>query len=254
MKVAAACHVHSNWSYDGSWTITELASEFSRRGYRVLMMTEHDRGFTADRLGQYRDACLQASSDKILVIPGIEYSDSSNTVHVLTWGEVPFLGEGVPTNEVLNAVKEAAGVAVLAHPARRDAWKSFDPAWGDSLLGIEVWNRKADGWSPSQRATSLLDATGAMPFVGMDFHERRQLFPLAMSLELEGSATEKSVLACFTARRCIPYAFGVALSFGALRAGMAALGPLESCRRSCAWIYRKVTAIRRRRLAHSTQV
>src|SRR5208337_4178720 len=142
MQVLAACHVHSAWSYDGSWTLDALSKKFSNRGYRVLMMTEHDRGFSEARLCEFREACAKASAEKILVLPGIEYSDSENRIHVLVWGQVPFLGEGLPTGEMLEKVRAARGFAVLAHPSRRDAWKSFEPAWSDRLLGIEVWNRK----------------------------------------------------------------------------------------------------------------
>src|SRR5262245_42830319 len=125
--VAAACHVHSSWSYDGSWSLEALASAFFERGYRILMITEHDRGFTESRRLEHREACAHASSEDIMLLPGIEYSDSTNTVHVLVWGHVPFLGEGLPTDALLKSVKASNGVAVLAHPSRRDAWKVFDP-------------------------------------------------------------------------------------------------------------------------------
>src|SRR5687767_13151947 len=115
--VTAACHIHSNWSYDGKWTLPELAGEFSQRGYRVLMVTDHDKGFTESRRIEHREACAQASSDNILLVPGIEYSDAQNVVHILVWGPVPFLGEGLPTLELLKAVKAAGGLAVMAHPS-----------------------------------------------------------------------------------------------------------------------------------------
>ena len=60
MEVLAVCHVHSKWSYDGSWSLEALSANFSRRGCRVLMMTEHDRGFTAARLAEYREACARS--------------------------------------------------------------------------------------------------------------------------------------------------------------------------------------------------
>src|SRR4051794_11919959 len=103
--VRAACHIHSEWSYDAKWPITALANEFGRRGYRVVMMTEHDRGFTEARRQEHRAACADASSEKVFVLPGIEYSDAANAVHVLVWGPVPFVGENVPTHELLKAVK-----------------------------------------------------------------------------------------------------------------------------------------------------
>ena len=67
------------------------------------MMTEHDRGFSATRLAEYRDACMRASNSEILIVPGIEYSDAANQVHVLVWGKIPFLGENLPTGEMLEA-------------------------------------------------------------------------------------------------------------------------------------------------------
>jgi predicted metal-dependent phosphoesterase TrpH len=212
MEVLAACHVHSQWSYDGSWSLDALGARFSLRGYRLLMMTEHDRGFTADRLKQYREACSQASSSKILVMPGIEYSDAANRVHVLVWGPVPFLGEGLPTSEMLEAVRAANGLAVLAHPTRRDAWKSFELSWADRLLGIEAWNRKYDGWAPSQTAPALLGTAGAIPFVGLDFHTERQSFPLGMALDIHGDLCEEAVLDSLRSRRCHARAFGLPLS------------------------------------------
>src|SRR5438477_352356 len=129
MEIHASCHMHSDWSYDGSWPLASLSAKFNERGCRVLMMTEHDRGFSATRFAEYRQACAQASSDKLLVVPGIEYSDAANRVHVLTWGPVPFLGEGLSTSEMLDAVHAAHGVAVLAHPSRKNAWECFAPAW-----------------------------------------------------------------------------------------------------------------------------
>jgi hypothetical protein len=207
MEVLAVCHVHSKWSYDGSWALDELSARFTRRGYRVLMMTEHDRGFTAARLDEYRRACSQASTDKMLIVPGIEYSDAANRVHVLVWGPVPFLGESLATNEMLEAVKASNGLAVLAHPSRREAWKSFEPSWIDRILGIEVWNRKYDGWAPSQTAPALQSKTGAIPFVGLDFHTRRQAFPLAMALEINGDVSEETVIESLRSRRCYARAF-----------------------------------------------
>jgi hypothetical protein len=238
MEVFAACHVHSKWSYDGSWSLDALSARFIRRGYRLLMMTEHDRGFTADRLEQYREACSQASSNKILVMPGIEYSDATNRIHVLVWGPVPFLGEGLPTSEMLEAVQAANGLAVLAHPSRRDAWKSFEPSWADRLLGIEVWNRKYDGWAPSQTAPALLRTAGAIPFVGLDFHTQRQSFPLGMALDIHGDVSEEAVLDSLRSRRCYARAFSLPLSQIKIRRALPVLNVAERSRRMGASIAR----------------
>lgn len=238
--IKAACHVHSDWSYDGKWPIARLATAFKQRGYRVVMMTEHDLGFTEARRLEHREACVQASSDEILVIPGIEYSDARNVVHILVWGPVPFLGEGVPTSELLKKVAAANGVAVLAHPSRKNAWQCFDPEWSKHLLGIEVWNRKTDGWAPSRNATPLFKGTSLVEFVGLDFHARNQFFPLAMELDIATKLEEASVLDCLRARKCRATAFGGSVQQVKDGWFRFTLNSAERCRRSASAAYRSL--------------
>ena len=88
--VRTACHVHSTWSYDGKWPLQDLAKSFSRRGYRAVLITEHDQGFSESKRLDHRAACQKASDADILLVPGIEYSDPANVIHLLVWGDVPF--------------------------------------------------------------------------------------------------------------------------------------------------------------------
>jgi hypothetical protein len=233
-RLMAACHIHSSWSYDGKWPLETLANGFGRRGYRILMMSEHDRGFTESRRVAYVEACARASSDRIRLLPGIEYSDASNIVHTLVWGPVPFVGAGVPTNVVLEAVKSANGVAVLAHPSRLDAWRSFDSRWAGDALGVELWNRKSDGWAPSQQAPALLEATGWTAFAGMDFHDRRQMFPLSMALDVQTAVSEEAILDCLRSRHCSPCVCGFDLSDGLPTGVLPVLRLIERSRRMLA--------------------
>jgi hypothetical protein len=245
MEAIAVCHVHSEWSYDAKWSLEELRTNFSRRGCRILMMTEHDRGFTVSRLAEYRQACAEASSGEILVVPGIEYSDAANRVHVLVWGNVPFLGEGLPTRDMLAAVRAADGIAVLAHPTRKSAWQCFEPEWSDKLLGIEVWNRKYDGWAPSETSPALLQTAGAVPFVGLDFHTQRQSFPLFMGLDMQSEVSEVAVLDCLRARRCHPRVFGAPLEQKLFRSALPALRMVERSRRTAARIAKQTGVLSR---------
>lgn len=242
MSALAVSHVHSSWSYDGSWSLEALATAFQQRGYRIMMMTEHDRGFSAARLADYRRACAACSTSSLFVLPGIEYSDAENRVHVLVWGPVPFLGAGLPTDEMLDAVAHHGGVAVLAHPERQAVWESFKPEWQQRLLGIEVWNRKYDGWAPSERGASLVGRAGRIPFVGLDFHMSRQFFPLGMRLGVDGPVDEDSVLAALRAGRCAATAFGVPLSGDRFRRRLPYLRVAERGRRHLRTIKRGTTA------------
>lgn len=210
--IRAAVHVHSDWSYDGSWPIAELAAELRRRGYGAVLTSEHDRGFDEARWRAYREACAAASADAgIPVLPGIEYSDAENTVHVPVWGgELPFFGEGRPTGELIDAAAEAGGAAILAHPERRDAWRRLERRSLEQLVGIEVWNRKYHGWAPGATAGELCASVqGAVPFFGLDFHTSRQFFPLAMGIEASADVSSAELLTALLERRCRPLAFGL---------------------------------------------
>jgi hypothetical protein len=239
MKALVACHVHSEWSYDGSWKLEELAEFFSGRGYRAVMMTEHDRGFSERRWKEFRESCAKASSEQILLVPGIEYSDPENRVHVLIWGSVPFLGEGLSTKAVLQAAHAAGGFAVFAHPSRREAWKLYEPEWAHYLSGIETWNRKYDGWAPCKSAPELLEKSRALPFVGLDFHTIRQAFPLGMMLEIESKISESSILDALRSGRCQPEAFGFALKHAAAKSAIPVLRMVERGRKTAASILKR---------------
>jgi hypothetical protein len=243
--VLAACHVHSSWSYDGSWSLESLAATFAERGCRLLLMTEHDRGFTSERFAEYRKACADASSGAILVVPGLEYSDIDNRVHVLVWGPVPFLGEGLRTDAVLDGVAEHGGAAVLAHPARKQAFECFRPAWAGRLVGIEVWNRKYDGWAPSDIGWTLVNGASVVPFAGLDFHTRRQLFPLGMALQIDGDLNEAAVVECLKERRCAARAFGVPLDADRFRRTVPVLQAAERGRRRLAALKRSAARFSR---------
>jgi hypothetical protein len=194
MTLKAACHIHSEWSYDASWPLPELAKFFSKRGYQVLLMTEHDRGFCQTKLDDFKAACSKASTEEILLIPGIEYSDPTNTIHILTWGDIPFYGEDKETLPLLCHVAKHHGISVLAHPSRKSAWEKYDPTWTPFLNGIELWNRKTDGIRPSPQGVRMLSHHKLNSFLGLDFHSLKQTFPLSLELSLSSSNLEKNII------------------------------------------------------------
>lgn len=247
MLIRAVCHVHSNWSFDGKWPLEKLAAFFSRRRCQVILITEHDQGFDECRFRKLREACLGASTESIILVPGIEYSDPSNRIHLLVWGDIPFLGSGNEADRILDAVQERAGVVVFAHPSRKKAWELFKPEWKDKILGIECWNRKTDGWAPSRNAGPLVGMTRAVPFVGLDFHDARQIFPLTTALQIDGPVSEQTVLAALRARRCYARAFGFPLKCFVENSGERLLRGAEFLRRRAALLLRRMEAWRRTR-------
>jgi hypothetical protein len=200
--IRAAFHVHSEWSYDAKLPLAEVATLFREQRYDAVFMCEHDRGFSSGRLQEYVAACQEASADGPLLIPGIEYADPEDLVHVPVWGPVPFLGEGVPTGRLLRAVAQHGGVSVFAHPVRRDAWQSIDPEWLKLFTGIEIWTRKWDGWVPNQRAAPWGAAHDLVGFWALDLHQPGQSFPLAMELEIDASLTVQACVEALRQGRC----------------------------------------------------
>jgi predicted metal-dependent phosphoesterase TrpH len=248
-------HVHSDWSYDGSWKLSELATAFRRRGYRAILMAEHDYGFSPERWAAYRRACAEASSGEILLVPGIEYSDADNTIHVPVWGDVPFLGEELDTDEMLRAVADAGGLAVLAHPRRKNAWAKLDPAWLPYLIGIELWNRRYDGYAPSRRVAELLrEHPRLLPFATLDFHTTRHFHPLAMVLELDGPVSEQSILDAIAHGRARPTAFRLPAQAFARGALWSVMRGIDRARRLGLNTVRRARGARRRRPSRTSKV
>jgi hypothetical protein len=236
-----ATHVHSDWSYDGSWTLSDLARAFAQRGYRAVLMAEHDRGFDPGRWSEYREACAAASTPDLLLVPGMEYASPDEDVHVPVWGSGSFLGSGLPTGTLLSRAAEQGRLAVIAHPRRRDVWQRLDPAWLGLAHGIEIWNRKYDGWAPFAPARSIAEHSGLVSYVGLDFHSARQFAPLAMEVDLDdGAVDEPALLAALAARTGRP------LVAGRVEATRFAHGPAHAAVRLAELARRRGGAVARR--------
>lgn len=245
-SVRVAAHIHSSWSYDAEWSLHDIAHAFRRRRYDVVLMSEHDREFDQQRWVEYQKACVEASTNDILLIPGIEYEDTDNVVHTPVWGEnVPFLGSGRPTLELLRLAQAEGAIVVLAHPWRRNAISRYQPEWAPLLSAVEVWNRKYDGVAPHREIKKFVDREGFTPFVSLDFHTRGQFFPLAMSVSLAGHPSSASLIEAIREGRCHAEFLGLsALRFTGGFEG-ATLRALETARRGLRGSLHRVQAAHR---------
>ena len=194
-----AMHAHSDWSYDGRWTLHALARLGGWLGLDAILMSEHDDTFDSERFKAYRRACAVASTGRCTLVPGIEYSSPDNDIHILTWGLDEFLGDHRPVEEILQGVAAQDGVAVFAHPRRRNAWQRYDPQWTPLLHGMELWNRKSDGLCPSDEAMALVRQTGLPATVGVDFHRLNQLYPLSVRFPRISGDIESDAVAAIRA-------------------------------------------------------
>jgi hypothetical protein len=235
--VRAAVHVHSSWSDDGSRSLPQIAATFGRLGYDVVLMSEHSRGFSPAKWDDYNAACAAASTRRVRLVPGIEYGDADDVVHIPAWGAaLPFFGDGLPIGELLAAVTGSGGAAMWAHPFRKGAYRRFEPAWLGHLIAVEVWNRKYDGIAPRREAVALARRERLRPAVALDYHTTRQLFPLSLTLTLEAGATctADAVYAALIGGRLAPRLLGLPVETFLGGPAEQALHGLERIRRTAA--------------------
>ena len=171
-------HVHSDWSYDGMYSLESLREMFVRYRICIVMMSEHDRTFSQESWARYQEECRKVSDENITFIPGIEYSCPNNITHIGVWGDIPFMGAALSTEVLFKMLIGHNYFAVWHHPEYRDSCRKADLSFLKHIHGVEIWNRKADGMRPSRIAVELCVKHNLLPFLGLDFHDNRQLFPL----------------------------------------------------------------------------
>lgn len=229
--VRLAVHVHSDWSYDGRWSLSRISTEFGRRGFDAVLLCEHCRTFDQDRWNRYQVACRESETGARLV-PGIEYSDPDNVVHIPVWGAREFLGSEIPTADLMvRLAGQEQAFAMLAHPNRRAAWERIDARWLDGLHAVEIWNRKSDGVRAS-RVRSWIEETGLPPMAALDFHSDRQRFPMVTTIARTDSADVAGMLLALREGRYRTTVGGVPLALASSRISSGLLGVADGLRRA----------------------
>jgi len=123
-------HTHTTES-DGDLSPTDMCAAYRNAGYDFICITDHHK--VTDVAG--------LSSDDFVVLPGAELSGLAGERHCdlacINISELPEPHRCAPANEVIAAVREMGGEAILAHP--------YDLATDDvlgleGLLGLEVYN------------------------------------------------------------------------------------------------------------------
>lgn len=70
--------------------------------------------------------------------------------------------------------------------------------------GVQVWNRKTDGWSASENGIRLWKQTGVAPIADLDFHRKNQFYPLRMEVDVSHDAGCEEVFEAIRAGRISP--------------------------------------------------
>lgn len=150
-------HVHSKYSEDGYQSVSFILNSCRKRRIGAVAITDHN-SFAA-----YHDA---EDNGDIIVIPGEEVSSSEG--HILALGIDREIPRGMGVKETIDAIHEAGGVAIAAHPYR---WwsglgvKNIIPEF-DGIEGRNGKSMPQDNW----RSRRLAKRMGKFVTAGSDAH------------------------------------------------------------------------------------
>lgn len=178
MIVDCLAHVHSSVSYDSPTDLAEIAAVARREGIQCVLMSEHNNTLDDATVAAFVERCEALTTPECLLIPGLELSLDDNRVHLLAYGVrqfIPSLSErSLPP--LIRRIHELGGVAVLAHPAHKDAYKRIPAEDLDDLDGMEIWNvRNGSRFYPHLDEAAALRAArrrgvSLAAFAGLDWH------------------------------------------------------------------------------------
>lgn len=169
-------HVHSTFS-DGEAPLERVIQLFKQAGMNFAAVSDHAEVFDEARMQEYVGLCEALSSERFLVIPGLEFALQGGHIHILGYGitrRVRFTS----MEQLVDGIHQAGGIAVLAHP----------PAGSTNMIGpikarldgIEVWNARYDGvYTPRAEAFQLLRRIRKLniktnAYCGIDLHKTGQ--------------------------------------------------------------------------------
>ncbi|MBI3649757.1 MAG: PHP domain-containing protein [Acidobacteria bacterium] len=171
----SATHIHSTYS-DGEYTLAELRQVYLAAGYNFVCLTDHAEFFTSAKLQAYIEECAALSDERFRFFAGLEFG-CENRMHILGLG-VTALVNTVKPQEVIQHIRKANGVSVIAHPM--DSMFEWIEAFDLLPDGIETWNSKYDGqYAPRPATFDLLNRLQRRKpemraFYGQDLHWKNQ--------------------------------------------------------------------------------
>src|SRR5688500_11579814 len=139
-----------------------------------VAVSDHAEVFDEARMEEYAGLCQTLSSERFLVIPGLEFALQGGYIHILGYGvtrRVRFNS----MEHLVDGIHDAGGIAVLAHPPAGST-NIIGPI-KNKLDGIEVWNGRYDGvHTPRADALQLLRRlrllnVKATAYCGIDLHK-----------------------------------------------------------------------------------
>lgn len=179
-KFKGLIHIHTTYSFDGTFSLTDFVNLAKARRYDFIILTEHAEGFDDKKMQLVIDKCKSVTDEAFLAIPGLEFN-INNEVHILGIGIRKYIDEKDP-EELIRKIHENDGIAILAHTA--EYRKIIPYAKIKDVDFIEIWNpRYGEILSPSIKSIKILHEFRKMnkPYSasgGLDLHNLQDFVPL----------------------------------------------------------------------------
>ncbi|MCQ2086130.1 MAG: CehA/McbA family metallohydrolase [archaeon] len=152
----ADLHIHSTYSDDSWQTPEDIVAGAVDCGLGCVAITDHNSF----------EAFFRIKSDDIIIVPAEEIS--SNSGHILAYGINRKIEGHMSIIDTINAIHEAGGVAIAAHPYRirtglgkKNIVSEFD--------GIEALNARSTK-SANLKSKKLAEGFGKIITAGSDAH------------------------------------------------------------------------------------
>ncbi len=145
-------HVHTTHSTDGHCTLARAVEAARAKGLNGMAITDHNT------IAGHAEA-KKLSSDKFLIIPGVEIASADG--HIIGLGIKDLIPKGLPAGETVRLIKEQGGVAIAAHPFELGCKPSlvykakFDAIEGLNARAVLLGNPLAQRFAAKNKLTMV---------------------------------------------------------------------------------------------------
>jgi len=154
----ADLHVHTVYSLDGKTTMEELVESAIAHGIGCIAVTDHNEFKAFDEL---------KDNGKVIIIPGEEVSSTEG--HIIALGIDRLIPRELSIQETIDAIHEAGGYAIAAHPYRWWSGLGEKNTLQYDFDGIEARNGRSIP-SANRKSEKLAKRIGKPITSGSDAH------------------------------------------------------------------------------------
>ena len=115
---AGIFHCHTDFSYDSRLTFADYRRWSATIGFQFVLLTEHSRGRSDAQYQEYRGQAIEASNERVRLIPGIEY-ETRERHELIAVNARALPDEPLSLAEAVEFFRLRADLLVLPHPSRR---------------------------------------------------------------------------------------------------------------------------------------